>query len=363
MTDSGKSEATAKMRSRIAFMVFSKFHRREELNDGYALYFKPSHKWRSALEEFAAKWRKTCPFFSIEILEDNPHDGLRLEIRGPEGTKNFIEGANHLVTSSLNPPPSLKQKLKRTIATLTADLRTLPDFLIIGAKKSGTTSLYSHLLQHPDVVTATRKEVLFFDHNYHRGLRWYKRHFPLSLQKTAHRLRRGTRLMSGEASPDYLFSPNVCERVAATMPDAKLIAILRNPVDRAFSAYQHEVRVGWETRSFEEAIEAEKRNTSGRGLYLRRGIYIKHINNWLQRFCREQVMICTTEAMEKDPAGTFRETVGFLGLRTADLQDSKRLNAVPYPPMNPKTRMMLREYYQEHNEQLGQLLNHDLDWS
>ena len=113
----------------------------------------------------------------------------------------------------------------------------------------------------------------------------------------------------------------------------------------------------------EDAALAEKKKEIGQGLYLGRGVYIKHLKNWLERFRREQLMICTTEAMEKDPAEIFRETVSFLGLPSADLQESRKLNAVPYPPMDPATRMMLQEYYQKHNEQLGQLLNHGLDWS
>src|SRR5436189_26280 len=125
-------------------------------------------------------------------------------------------------------------------------MRPLPDFLILGAQKAGTTALYAYLRWHPQVTGPSFKEVSFFDRHYARGERWYRAHLPVR-----------RRAVVGEASPSYLFHPLAPERVARMLPEARLIALLRNPVDRAFSHYQHEVALGREQLSFEDALAGE----------------------------------------------------------------------------------------------------------
>ncbi len=140
----------------------------------------------------------------------------------------------------------------------TAGLRLLPDYLIIGAQRAGTTSLHRYLIQHPGVRTTLRtKGVHFFDTGYGRGMSWYASRFPTRLTAWYVARRHGVELRTGEASPYYLFHPHVPGRVAEHLPQVKLIALLRDPVGRAYSHYQHEVARGFETLSFEEAIEAE----------------------------------------------------------------------------------------------------------
>jgi hypothetical protein len=133
--------------------------------------------------------------------------------------------------------------------------RVLPNFLIIGAQKSGTTSLYKYVAQHPQVVPAYKKEIYFFNtpQRYGRGLPYYRAHFPT---KWAMRRPPQPRL-TGEASPEYLFHPLAAERVQAAVPHAKFLVLLRNPVLRAYSHYQHMVRSGQETRTFEQALARE----------------------------------------------------------------------------------------------------------
>src|SRR6266480_7948081 len=137
----------------------------------------------------------------------------------------------------------------RAYGRATASLRPLPDFLILGAQKAGTTALYAYLRQHPEITGPSWKEVSFFDRHYARGEAWYRGNFPNSLRA------RGK--LVGEASPSYLFHPLAPERVAGLVPEAKLIALVRNPVDRAYSHYQHEVALGREPLSFEDAVAAE----------------------------------------------------------------------------------------------------------
>src|SRR4051812_20031887 len=134
----------------------------------------------------------------------------------------------------------LKKPLRRVQADyrhLSAPLRGLPSVLIIGAQKSGTTSLSSYLVEHPDMLPSLRKEVHYFSFNYERGVNWYRAHFPYT-----HHLRRGA--LTLDATPYYLVHPLVAQRAAQLLPHAKLVVLLRNPVDRALSHYQHEVRGG-----------------------------------------------------------------------------------------------------------------------
>src|SRR5580692_9445955 len=124
----------------------------------------------------------------------------------------------------------------------------LPGFLIVGAQRCGTTSMYRALSEHPEVRKAVlHKGVHYFDMNYGRGLGWYRAHFPLA---------RGGGV-TFESSPYYLFHPLAAERIAADLPGVKLIVLVRDPVERAYSAYTHERARGFETESFEQAIERE----------------------------------------------------------------------------------------------------------
>src|SRR6187551_3563074 len=140
-----------------------------------------------------------------------------------------------------------------TYGRATSRWRPLPDFLVIGAQKAGTTALYAYLRWHPGIAGPSWKEVCFFDRHWWRGEAWYRGQFPL---------RAGERLV-GEASPSYLFHPLAPERARSLVPGAKLVALLRDPVDRAYSQYQHEVALGREPLSFEDALAAEEERTRG----------------------------------------------------------------------------------------------------
>src|SRR4051794_22945776 len=140
----------------------------------------------------------------------------------------------------------------RAYGRATVALRPLPDFLILGAQKAGTTALYAYLRWHPEITGPSFKEVSFFDRHYANGERWYRAHMPAR-----------RRSLVGEASPSYLFHPLAPERVAGLLPEARLIALLRNPVARPSSNYQNEVALGGEPLSFEEAIGREDERMEG----------------------------------------------------------------------------------------------------
>ncbi len=240
----------------------------------------------------------------------------------------------------------------------------LPDFLIIGTQRGGTTSLYSYLARHPKVAPASVKEVHYFSFFYERGSSWYESNFPRS---------RGLRgRISGESSPYYLFHPHVPERVLAVCPDVKLIALLREPVARAYSHYRHECRLGEESLSFEDAIAKENERFAGDPFldgshqhfsYAARGRYAEQLENWYQHFPREQMLILRSEDLFNDPERVCAETLGFLGLRPHRLSAYERYNAgAELAGIKPGLRRELTEYFRPHNERLYTLVDRDMGW-
>jgi Sulfotransferase domain len=251
----------------------------------------------------------------------------------------------------------------------TARWRPLPDFLVIGAQKAGTTALYAYLRWHPEITGPSWKEVSFFDRHWWRGERWYRGQFPL---------RSGGRLV-GEASPSYLFHPLAPERVHALVPEVRLVALLRDPVARAYSHYQHEVALGREPLSFEDALDAEEERTRGeverlvadpRGFsrpwwdhtYAARGLYAEQLERWLAVFPREQLLVVRTEDLGERPVGTYASILDFLGARKHMLDEYPRVFERDYSPMREDTRAALAERFAEPNRRLEALLGRPMGW-
>jgi hypothetical protein len=240
--------------------------------------------------------------------------------------------------------------------------RQPPDFVIIGAQKAGTTSLYRYLTGHPNVGGATKKEVHFFDRSYDKGMDWYLAHFP----------ERGEFTVVGESSPSYLFHPDVPERLRRTLPHAKLIVLLRNPVDRAYSQYQMRLRRVGED-SFEEAIDEELTRLPSNGelpgpekghhAYLPRGVYADQLRRWLAVFPREQFLVLHSEAFFARPDEGLLRTLAFLGLPHWSPAEFEVHNPGAYLEMNPATRRRLQEFYAPHNHRLYELLDWDFGWN
>ncbi len=240
----------------------------------------------------------------------------------------------------------------------TARGRPLPDFLIVGAQRSGTSWTYGRLAAHPGVLGAWQKEIHFFnrERNFARGPVWYRAHFPHT----------GPGLLTGEATPDYMFVPRAAERLAALVPEARLIVLLRDPVERAYSQYHHNRRRGVERLSFEAALEAqaEEAGPGERGLnsYLSRGRYAEQVLRLLDRFARDRVLVVRSEDLFEAPADALPRIFTFLGLAPADL-DIAPAETPPYPPMPEGARARLVEYYRPHNAQLYDVLGRDMGWS
>lgn len=269
--------------------------------------------------------------------------------------------------------PEPARKLVRTaiwgLGRATARGRPLPDFLVLGAQKAGTTALYAYLRWHPGITGPSWKEVSFFDRHWWRGEQWYRGHFPL----------RARGRLVGEASPSYLFHPLAPERVRAVVPRARLVALLRDPVARAYSHYQHEVALGREPLSFEDALAAEEERTRGEverlvadprafsrawwdHTYVARGLYAEQLERWYAVFDRSQLLVVRTEDLAERPAETYAEILAFLGAEPHALAEYPRVFERSYAPLAPGTRAALAERFAEPNRRLEELLGRPLGW-
>jgi hypothetical protein len=248
----------------------------------------------------------------------------------------------------------------------------LPDFIIIGVQRGGTTSLYDNLTRHPRIAPALRKEIHFFDNRYAKGKTWYRNQF-------SRRVRLKPWMITGEASPYYIFHPSVPERILATCPRVKLIILLRDPVARAFSHYHMMRKRDREPLSFEDALKAETERLRGEieklsdpnyqsfahqhQSYVSRGIYADQIASWFERFPRERFLILSSEEFYADPAPVLDETFRFLGVRPIELTDYAHRNRREYKEtIDPETERCLRDFYRPHNDKLFALLGRDLPW-
>lgn len=258
--------------------------------------------------------------------------------------------------------------------------RLLPDFVIIGAAKGGTTSLYGWLSEHPFVAPASQKEVHYFDYNSYRGLDWYRRHFPLARDRAQFAAEHGRPFLTGEASPSYMSHDWAPERLARALPRAKLLVTLRNPVERAYSQFQMSRREGEEPlESFIEAVEAEaarlapelartkvdRRYNSwpiGCWSYLLRSRYAEQLARWFEFFGREQFHVLTLEDLASDQQQAMDRVHEFLGLPGYRYADLKPLHTASYDAIPAEARAKLSEYFRPHNERLYELLGVNLGW-
>lgn len=262
---------------------------------------------------------------------------------------------------------------------LTSSSRVLPDFLIIGAMRSGTTSLFKYLSQHPLVSKGIKKEAHYFDLHFDKGFRWSQAHFPIEQTTVRQKSSHSQNMIIGEATPYYLFHPLCPKRVSASILDVNLMIILRNPVDRAYSHYWYSVRNQHEELSFEEAIKKETERLEGEKeriladgnytsfshqpfSYLKRGIYSEQIKRWLSLFSPDQILILTYESFYKNVRCNFRKVFDFLGIPHFKITPRNSYNEASYPEMDPKLRRKLVEHFRPHNEMLYKIIQQRLDW-
>ena len=245
----------------------------------------------------------------------------------------------------------------------------LPDFFILGAQKAGTTTLYDVLCQHPEIHPARTKELAYFDRYHGRGLGWYKANFPSDGGLT------------GEATPDYLFDPDARARIVETLPKAKFIVLLRNPVDRAISQYFHAKRLGYETLSFEEALRQEAYRTLEHGKrfagnpiegrryfhaysYFARGDYATQLDAWFKAVGHDRFYVEFSDRFFAEPDSVAREIFSFLGLREDVELDVRPRNIGRYTSkVSSEVYNALSASYAPTYERLADILNRPVPWA
>ena len=204
---------------------------------------------------------------------------------------------------------------------------TLPTFLICGIQKGGTTALHAYLASHPDVFCPERKELNFFDQHWEQGLDWYTEFF-----KDAPDTRIPGKAI-GEASPHYMRFAHVAERIQQTLPNARLLFILRDPVARAYSNYTYNLGRGQQDPN--ESFEAAIASSEGRERYLDKGFYLRDLQAFERVIGRDSMRVFFAEDLRQDPSAVLKQAFDFIGVDPARWQPttlSSNTTAVPASP-------------------------------
>jgi len=262
----------------------------------------------------------------------------------------------------------------------TGFLHTTPDFYIIGFAKCGTTSLFEYLISHPNVHPPKGKEIDFFDRLYSRGINWYKVGFPFKIQKFFDTVFLRKKFLTGEATPRYIEHPHAINRIKEITPNAKFIILLRNPIDRAFSQHNMNVKNDYEINNFSDALKEEPRRIANRiekmsndvsyyswnfdlYAYLEHGIYVDKIKRWMEVFPKEQFFIIQSEEFLKNPSKIYNNVLEFLGLANWEPKEFVLYKKREYKEkMNSDLRNELVEYFKPHNKRLYDFLGKSFDW-
>lgn len=251
-------------------------------------------------------------------------------------------------------------------------LRKLPNFIIIGAQKAATSTLHEYLALHTNVQKPPIKETLFFSANYDRGVNYYKSIFPIH--------KKGK--LTFESTPDYLSHPNAPNLCHKLLPDVKLLVILRNPVDRAFSHFNFVKAYGGEDASmtFETGLELESERIHNamniinhdryhaslmlsRYSYKRNSEYAGHIKNWLKYYKKENFLFIDFNELKKQPNKVLNAIYAFIGIEHESIEDSIVANKSSYSnSINKDTKEVLSGHFKKHNLELFNLINHQFDW-
>ncbi len=297
-------------------------------------------------------------------------------------------------------PPSLQDRIASAMSVATrrrinmmrialrtpmAGGRSWPDFIVIGTQRGGTSSLFKYLSFHPEIVPSVRKEIEYFNRYLsEHGPKWYRSHFP-SEARRRRALQAGRPFATFEASPTYLDHPHTPAAVARLMPDLKLIVLLRDPLARAHSHYEHMVRLGMEPFPFAQAVRFEEDRIGEerskvfadplyysrpytRYCYAYRGFYADHLGRWLDHFDRAQLLALRSEDFYSDPAASLGRILSFIGVdpdwRPAEFANFSYRSGqkADYEEMDAASRRFLEEKFGPHNERLIKLLGPEFSW-
>jgi len=244
--------------------------------------------------------------------------------------------------------------------------RKLPDFLIVGAQKAGTTTLSYLLGQHPHVFMPYFKEAHFFNLSYRNGLKFYARHFPLSYKV------RIKNVCVGEATPDYIFFPQCPALIKETLPTVKIIVLLRDPVSRAISHYKHNVQMRRESLDLADALSFEIMRIQPKLVnisespievlkdysnysYFSKGLYADQLDRYFALFPKSNILLVDSRDLKTNMKKVYRQTLSFLGLDDASEIDFSTKNESKVKVDVPqKVKDILKKKYFEPNKRLAQ---------
>jgi|SRR5664279_1902487 len=281
--------------------------------------------------------------------------------------------------------PSVMQPAVRAtllkVGTVTSRWRMDPSFMVIGGQRCGTTTIFKSLAEHPQVLRPpVDKGTDYYSLYYDRGRSWYRGRMPLAQPSRFRATGRG-QPQAFEACTYYMFHPLAIERIARDFPAIKLVAMLRNPVERAYSAYKHEFARGFEPEAnFRRALDLEDSRLEGEierirqdasyesiphrhHAYRHRGQFAEQLKRVYASFPREQVHVIESEAFFADPGGEYRRLIDFLGLASWEPAKIEQHNARPSSPMPEDARSFLANHYQAYDEELADLLGHRPSWT
>jgi len=266
----------------------------------------------------------------------------------------------------------------RCYCNFTSGARATPSFYLIGMSASGTSSFFMNLVKHPKVYSPVKKETRFFNHNFEKGFDWYKANFPLRFLMKSNQI-------TGEGTAAYMDYSFVPERIRNFTPNAKMIVLMRNPIERAFSIYHKRVDKGLEKLSFEDAINSEfeiiKKYSNknevenyvfrdlikeeNQCMYLRRNIYVVKFERWFKVFTNpDQFLILENEELKKFPQDTYNKSFKYLGVEKFEIKNLATFNVQNKKSvMNKSTRKLLQEFFRPYNERLFKLLGKNFDWN
>lgn len=260
--------------------------------------------------------------------------------------------------------------------------KTPPDFVIVGAQRCGTTSLFRALAQHPAMIpnVINAKGVHYFDTSYHKDEAWYFAHFANQAARDKHSAKVGQTAIAGEASPYYLYHPAGAERMARTIPDTKLIVLLRNPVKRAISHHLHMVWEGHETvEDLDEALDLEPKRLEGieqrlladstfvsrphqHYSYAARGHYAAQLERLFAHYDKNNVLVMATETLTGDSKASLAKIQSFIGLQPDASIDLEKRNASSKFEPKPETVERLTKEYVESNARLRNIVDCEIPW-
>lgn len=270
--------------------------------------------------------------------------------------------------------PALKRGY-RLVGAATADQRCLPDYLIVGGKRTGSTTLARNLAADDDVLSLfpqreDLKGTYYFDVNYGEGARWYRSHFPTESTRKKSAGALGRPVTVGEASPYYLQHPHAAQRAAQLVPEAKIICVVREPVERAYSHYRERVRQGIEPlATFEAAVAAEPTRLDGEWermindptyvswnhlnfAYTGQSLYVDAVQRWIDAFSPAQVLVLNSASLFTETTAILSRVRGFLGLSGESAAEPRHFNNNPGLPISDELRYSLNEIFSEDQRSL-----------